>query len=93
MANVTVKFYAGIREAAGMRTRELEAEDIRGLLSALREEFGDEFMDVILDDETGDLKRFYSCMINGKRIELLDGYDTPLEDGDRVALFPPVGGG
>lgn len=76
-----------------MRSKEFEAEDISGLLSSLREKFGDEFMDVLLDEETGELKRFYSCMVNGKRIELLDGYDTALEDGDRVAFFPPVGGG
>jgi molybdopterin converting factor small subunit len=31
--------------------------------------------------------------VNGKRIELLDGYETKLSDKDSVALFPPVGGG
>jgi molybdopterin synthase sulfur carrier subunit len=42
---------------------------------------------------TGKLKQFYSCMVNGKRIELLNGYETKLSDNDAVALFPPVGGG
>jgi len=32
-------------------------------------------------------------MVNGRSIQFLDGLDTPLEDSDQLALFPPIGGG
>lgn len=93
MAQVTVKFFATVREVTKVPKVEMDAKDIRSLLEALKVKYGKQFIDTVIDEETGELKRFFSCMINGKRIELLDGYDTTLENGDAVALFPPVGGG
>ncbi|MHA2353636.1 MAG: MoaD/ThiS family protein [Candidatus Thorarchaeota archaeon] len=93
LAIVTVKFFATVREAVGTRSAEFEADDIKSLLELLKTSYGKKFVDTVIDVETNKLKRFYQCMVNGKRIELLDGYDTSLQDGDSVALFPPVGGG
>ena len=93
MALVTVKFFATVREAVGTRSAEIEADDIKSLLEKLKTSYGKRFIETVIDEETNKLKRFYQCMVNGKRIELLDGYDTMLKDGDSVALFPPVGGG
>ncbi|MHA1769993.1 MAG: ubiquitin-like small modifier protein 1 [Candidatus Thorarchaeota archaeon] len=93
MARVTVKFFASVREALGTRHVEVEANTIQDVLDALAEMFGSAFTDNVLDPETGNLKRFYSCMVNGKRTELLDGNDTTLKEGDSIAIFPPVGGG
>ena len=93
MAQVLVKFFATVREITGVKSIELEAETIRQLLQSLVVTYGDKFRDTVIDKDTGNLKQFFSCMVNGKRIELLDGYDTVLKDKDSVALFPPVGGG
>lgn len=93
LAQVLVKFFATVREITGVKSVEIEARDIKELLQLLVKTYGNKFKDVVLDDETGELKQFFSCMVNGKRIELLDGYDTVLKDNDAVALFPPVGGG
>jgi molybdopterin synthase sulfur carrier subunit len=93
MARVTVKFFATVREITGTAKIETDADDIKGLLQLLRKKYGREFEETVIDTDTQELKQFFSCMINGKRIELLDGYETRLSDGDAVALFPPVGGG
>ncbi len=34
-----------------------------------------------------------NILVNGRSIEFLDGLDTTLEEDDRLALFPPIGGG
>lgn len=88
-----MKFFATIREVTGVKSIELEVGNIRELLKLLVQTYGNKFKDTVLDNDTGELKQFFSCMINGKRIELLEGYDTVLKDNDAVALFPPVGGG
>ncbi len=93
MAKVIVKFFATVREVTGIPRIEMDANNIRELLDALKVKYGRRFVETVFNEETGDLKRFYSCMINGKRIELLNGYDTLLENDDAVAIFPPVGGG
>ncbi|NHI89435.1 MAG: MoaD family protein [Candidatus Thorarchaeota archaeon] len=93
MAQVLVKFFATVREVTGVKSLELEAETVKELLQSLVMTYGDKFKDTVIDENTGNLKQFFSCMVNGKRIELLDGYDTVLKDKDSVALFPPVGGG
>lgn len=93
LARVLVKFFATVREATGVKNIEMEADTIREVLDSLQVTFGDRFTQVVIDPNTGNLKQFFSCMVNGKRIELLDGYETKLADNDAVALFPPVGGG
>ncbi len=88
-----MKFFATVREVTGVKNIKMDADTIGQLLDNLQETFGERFTQTVIDPSNGKLKQFFSCMINGKRIELLDGYDTILVDDDAVALFPPVGGG
>ena len=88
-----MKFFATVREVTGVKNLEMDVETIREVLDSLQVTFGERFTQTVIDPETGNLKQFFSCMVNGKRIELLDSYDTKLVDNDAVALFPPVGGG
>jgi molybdopterin synthase sulfur carrier subunit len=39
------------------------------------------------------LRDFVNILKNGRNIHFLSGLNTPLEDGDVIALFPPVAGG
>jgi molybdopterin converting factor small subunit len=39
------------------------------------------------------LRDLVNILKNGRNIQFLSGLDTPLDDGDTIALFPPVAGG
>jgi molybdopterin synthase sulfur carrier subunit len=41
----------------------------------------------------GDLRRFVNVYVGGEDIRVLDGLDTPVEDGDEVTILPAVAGG
>lgn len=93
MPKVIVKFFATVREVIGVRSIEVDANTIHDVLEDLKKRYGKKFHDTVINPDTGELRRFYSFMVNGKRVELLNGYETRLNEGDSVALFPPIGGG
>jgi molybdopterin synthase sulfur carrier subunit len=39
------------------------------------------------------LRDFVNILKNGRNVHFLSGLDTPLDNGDVIALFPPVAGG
>jgi MoaD family protein len=41
----------------------------------------------------GTIRDFVNILKNGRNVHFLNGQDTPLEEGDVIALFPPVAGG
>ena len=42
--------------------------------------------------ESGQLRQV-NIFVNGKNIRMLQGIQTPLQDGDEVSLIPTIGGG
>lgn len=87
-----LRFFANFREAVGQKTihREYDAgADARVVLRSLEEEFPE----LELFDEDGELREFISVLRNGKDIVHSDGLETELEDGDTLSVFPPVAGG
>jgi sulfur-carrier protein len=79
---VRLRLFARAREAAGTSTAELEATTLGQLLEHARASYGAEFAAVL------DASRVW---VNGDTPA--DGDATPLEDGDEVAVLPPVSGG
>ena len=42
---------------------------------------------------SGRLQGGANILVNGRSVRFLDGLNTPLEEEDEIALFPPLGGG
>jgi len=43
--------------------------------------------------EGGGIGRHVNALVNGKNVTLREGFRTVLEEGDRLTILPPVGGG
>jgi MoaD family protein len=63
------------------------------ILKTLSKRYGERFVEYIYDRETGEAKGFLQFLVNGKSAAILNGLQTELEDGDVLAILPPVGGG
>ena len=91
--SVTVKSFATLREVmdAEVRMEFFEGETIRSLLTMLTGRYGG--LSDLLFIAPDILRDFVNILKNGRNIHFLAGLDTPLEDGDTIALFPPAAGG
>ena len=88
-----LRFFATFREAAGGKTVTAEFADGSTVGAVLREleSTYDEMRGRLIVD--GDLAPQINVLKNGREVLHLDGLDTPIEDGDRLSVFPPVAGG
>jgi molybdopterin synthase sulfur carrier subunit len=89
MARVTVSFFATLRECSGVSHVEAEASDISELLAVLSSRFGSRLSE-LLDHSYPDM---LVILVNGLSVAQSDGLATRLNDGDEIAMFPPVSGG
>jgi molybdopterin synthase sulfur carrier subunit len=89
---VTLKVFGGLRRLrdASVEERTLPADSsIEGLWTGLALE-APEFVEKLRD---GVAKGYLHVLLNGRNIVFLDGPETQLNDGDTVAILPPIGGG
>ncbi len=91
---MVVRLYGELYEAAGrVREVELEVEDGATVLDAARlleQRFSGLRGRLLHGDK---LSEDLVVLVNGRNIDFLEGAETRLRDGDRVAFFPPAGGG
>jgi MoaD family protein len=90
---VRVKSFATLREVmdAEVRMEFSRGATIRSLLAELTGRYRG--LDELLFTAPETLRDFVNILKNGRNIHFLAGLDTPLADGDLIALFPPVAGG
>jgi molybdopterin converting factor small subunit len=89
---VTVRIPTTLRPLAGGRsTVEVEGSTVGEVLKSLdaaHEGFADRLL-----DEQGNLRRFVNVFVADDDIRYLQGLDTPVPDGETVAILPAVAGG
>jgi MoaD family protein len=91
--DVQLKFFATFREAVGSKLLDREGEagaTVGDLLEGLEHDYDGLSGELLVD---GDLRPQINVLRNGREVLHQQGVDTPVEDGDTVAVFPPVAGG
>lgn len=91
--SVEVKFFANFREILGRKKISVSAKTVGELLEYIGQEYEELGKELFANEGSGELNDFVNILVNGRRIDILDGLDTKLEDGDTIAIFPPVAGG
>ena len=90
-----VDFYATLRQIIGTKTVDFPLPDGSTIDHLLEEVFirYPAMRSELLDDE-GQLHGHIHVIINGRNVPFLEnGLDTILSPGDRISIFPAVGGG
>jgi molybdopterin synthase sulfur carrier subunit len=94
---VKIRFFTTLREITNKREETLilssSETTVSMVLKLLSKKYGNPFDDYVFDAKTGQVKGFLQFLINGKSTSTLNGLETPLKDGDVLAILPPVGGG
>ena len=97
MANVKVKLFANLREAAEKPEIPLSGEKVINVLLSLTEKYP--VLKYLIFEKLDEKSEKYALsgsvnvLLNGNNVRHLEGLDTLLSDLDEVAVLSPVSGG
>ncbi len=90
--SATVRIPTTLRPMAGGKSEvEVEGATVGEVLKSL-DAAHPGFSDRLLDDD-GNLRKFVNVFVADDDVRFLDGLDTPVPDGETVAIIPAVAGG
>jgi sulfur-carrier protein len=90
---VRVEFYAAIQKTFGEKSTLAVLAPRTTVASLLVGLCGTPVRQRAIFDAAGRVHPTITILKNGRNIVFLDGLETELQDGDKIALFPPVTGG
>lgn len=96
MIRVKVKSFFHLRDLMRNGEVDLQVEagsTVGNILDELVCRFGEEIRNALIDPQSGKVRPYYRVLVGGRDLHQMEDLDTPLSDGDVVALFPPVAGG
>jgi MoaD family protein len=96
--NVSVLYFTVLREITGKKEEKLQLGEgqkvtVNIILEKLAALYGNPFADYVYDPQTSQVKGFLQFFINGQSSQAFKGIESELQDGDVLAIVPPVGGG
>jgi MoaD family protein len=95
MARVSVKTFSVVRDAIGKGVVEIDVENpetVSGLFDVMIRKYGMPFKEKIWDPDTGEISPFL-IRLNDEVIRSTVDLDRKINDGDKISLIIPVGGG
>jgi len=95
---VSVRFFTSLRETVSKKEEKLKFPEgskvtVDIVLKTLAQRYGKRFVEYVYDEKTGEVKGFLQFLVNGKSASTVNWLQTELQDGDVLAILPPVGGG
>ena len=93
---MTIQFFAYYRDPEYAGCKEMThpaAPTLRELGAQLCHELGPKFREEFFSPDGQRLGEKVIVMVNGRRVDFLQGLDTPLKETDTVLVFPVVAGG
>ncbi len=87
-----IEVFAFLREKLKWNKREVEFEGNSTRLGDILRKVP-ELYEVLIDENTGELKEGFIVLINGVHAQFLGGLNASVNDGDVICVFPPAAGG
>lgn len=94
---VKVLLYFHVRQLLGKKFLYVKGSTIKEVLQNLAHSLNDkqknQFLHMLFTNNEFELNPKYRIIVNGRSISLLQRLETPLKEGDEIAIIPAVGGG
>jgi sulfur-carrier protein len=91
MAKVKIKLFLTLQKNISSNNEALEASNVIEAIKELIKKYPLLKRELVNKDYS--LKNDYIYLVDGRNIAFLQGENTTLKDGDRITIFPPIGGG